>query len=189
MNSAPEFRDGHFSRLVPFNPDHSEKLATWYYGQDYRFFFRDFTDALTMEALQKLDKSMARSGYRLLTILDKETAEPIGLMTYILEKPNAHIFKFGILLDANCQRKTVAIDAINILADFLFNKCFAHKLSVEFSDEDKQIHRITALGGFDHDATLKEELFMDGRYYDEARYSLHIDMYEALYSTYLDSKT
>jgi RimJ/RimL family protein N-acetyltransferase len=183
--SEPIFREGHVVKLVRYGPEHAEKAAEWYYGFEYRFFFRDFTDPLDMEAIKNLHISMGRSGYHLLTILDKVTGAPIGLMTYILEKPNARIFKFGIMLDANCQRKTWAIDAINVLGDYLFNKCFAHKLTVEFADTDKQIHRITAQGGFTHDATLKEELFIDGKYIDEVRYSLHIDKYEELYSNFL----
>lgn len=180
------FRPGHVVKLVPYGPEHAEKFSEWYYDYDYRFFFRDFSQALTLEGLKTLGDGMARAGNHLLVITDKALNEPIGVMTYALEKATAKIYKFGIMMASTNQHKTWAIEAIIILADFLFIKNGAHKLVVEFSDKDAHIHRITAKGGFKHEATLPEELFVDGIYYDEARYALYESAYRELYGAYLD---
>lgn len=183
------FRPGHVVKLMPYSPEHAEKFSEWYYDYDYRFFFRDFSQALSLDGLRTIGDAMARVGRHLLVIIDKASGEPIGVMTYALEKASAKIYKFGIMMASPQQHKTWAIEAIIILGDFLFMKSGAHKLVVEFSDKDAHIHRITAKGGFKHEATLKEELFVDGEYYDEARYAIYESTYRELYMTYLDGVT
>lgn len=182
---AKPFRLGHATELSYFSPDDAEVLAGWYYDYSYRFFFRDFGQALELEDLKNLGERLGLSGIRLLVIRDKTTQKPIGLMTFVLEKSSAKIYKFGIMLDDAIQHKTWAIDAIVILSDHIFKTLNAHKLVVEFCDKDAHIHRITAKGGFIHEATLKEEIFVDGVYYDEARYSLARQTYFDLYGDFL----
>lgn len=179
------FRPGHVTELSYYTEVDADVLASWYYDYTYRFFFRDFGSALGIEDLKDLGNRLNRTGIRLLVIRDKSTQKPIGLMTFVLEKASARIYKFGIMLDDSIQHKTWAIDAIVILADHIFNTLNAHKLVVEFSDSDTHIHRITAKGGFVHEATLREEIFVDGVYHDEARYSLSRSTFTELYSGFL----
>ena len=180
------FRPGHVVKLAPYSSEHAEKFSEWYYDYEYRFFFRDFSQALSLDGLRTLGTKMASTGSHLLVITDKATDEPIGVMTYSLEKSAAKIYKFGIMMASSNQHKTLAIEAIIILGDFLFIRKNCHKLFVEFSDKDTHIHRITAKGGFVLEATLKEEIFVDGEYYDEARYAIYESVYRELYGTYLD---
>lgn len=182
-----KFRSGCVCRLVPYDKKHAQKFSEWYYDFDYRFFFRDFSEVLEPRHFEIIGDEMARGGNSLLIIEELATGDPIGIMTYRLEKPSAKIYKFGIMLDQNFQRKTYAIEAIILLGDHLFMKKGAHKLVVEFSAEDEQIFRITAKGGFTHDGTFKEELFIDGRYYDEARFSITRQVYLDVYAPYLES--
>lgn len=181
------FRPGHVVELAPYAVAHADKFAAWYYDYEYRFFFRHFSQTFQADDFKTLGDAMEHAGSPLVIILDKALQTPIGAMTYSLEKSSSRIYKFGIMMDRDTQHKTWAIEAIIILADHLFTKRKAHKLAVEFCDQDAHIHRITAKGGFNHDATLKEELFMDGVFMDEARYSLHEDDYRRLYGDYLDS--
>lgn len=181
----PEFTPGKLTILKHYSEDHVDKLCEWYYDMDYRFFFRDFKDSYTMNDLKKLGEMMEMEGTSLVTILDKEANVPIGLMTYNLEKPSAKIYKFGILMDKNAQHKSYAIDAIIVMCDYVFNKLDGYKFVVEFCDEDKHIHRITKQGGFNHEATLTEELFVDNTRFDEARYSLFASQFNEMYGKYL----
>ena len=185
---AHPFRDGNVVELVHFSEKYAEAVADWYYDMDYRFFFREFDEAMEIEEIKTLGQDMATAGNFLLVILNKETQEPIGLMTYTLEKRSARIYKFGIMLDNNVQNKSWAIDAINVLGDLCFRVKKCHKLVVEFRDCDKHIHRITAQGGFKHEATLPEEIQLDDKYYDEVRYSIYEDTYWDLYKDFLPQK-
>lgn len=186
-SDKPVFRPGKFVRLVPYRAEHAEKLCAWYYDPDYRFFFRDFLQNLDLERFRKLGDDMAHSGVHLITILDAPTGEPIGLMTLLLEKRSARIFKFGIMLEHGYQGRSWAIEAIIILADYVFGKRGGRKYVVEFCTEDAHIRRITEKGGFTHEATFREEIFVDGKYHDEARYALSVEAYRERYSGYLDS--
>lgn len=187
MNLDPLFKPGQDCYLVRYRPEHAEQTMQWYYDFEYRFFFRDCSRISNPETFKELDKIYQRTGYTLLTIMDAKTDVPIGLMTLALEKTSAGVYKFGIMLDVNNQRKAVAIEAIIIMGDYLFNKRSARKLVVEFCDGDKQIHRICQLGGFTQEALLKEECFMDDKYWDEARYSFFNHQFDLLYADYLDS--
>lgn len=187
MNSS--FRDGKTTRLVPYEEKFAEKFCEWYFDYDYRFFFREFLQNLTEDQFKNLGDLLKRSGVYLVMILDVKTNEPIGAMTYTLEKISAKVYKWGIMLDRFHQHKTWAIDAIIVMCDFLFRCKHAHKTVVEFCDEDEHIHRITQKGGFDHEATLKEEIYIDGKYFDEARYSLSKKQFMQVYVGYLDDES
>lgn len=182
---ADPFRSGHVTELEFYTERDVDVLASWYYDQAYRFFFRHFAEVLDRDGLKKLGQHLLAGGTHLMVIREKSTQNPIGLMTFILEKASARVYKFGIMLDESFQRKTYAIDAIVILVDYLCRVKKAHKIVVEFSDQDMQIHRITQKGGFTHEATLKEEIFVDGKYFDEARYSLMDKTFFELYGDFL----
>lgn len=187
LTPDPLFQAGRECVLVRFRPEHADAVSAWYYDFEYRYFFRDYGKFTDPETFKTIDVLLARAGTVLLTILDVQTSQPIGLMTYSFEKRSANVYKFGIMLDATCQRKSTAIEAIIILGDYLFNKRSARKLIVEFSDGDAQIHRICRIGGFTQEALLKEECFMDDRYWDEARYSFFNHQFDELYEGYLES--
>lgn len=183
----PFFTPGRECLLVRYRPEHADALSAWYYDFEYRYFFRDYGKFSDPEVFKTMDQIMARVGFVLLTILAADSGEPIGLMTYALEKKSASVYKFGIMLDSTCQRKTTAIEAIIILGEYLFNKRSARKLVVEFCDNDAQIHRICRIGQFTQEATLKEECFMDDQYLDEVRYSFFNHQFDDLYDGYLES--
>lgn len=182
---AQTFRSGHVTELGFYTEQDADILASWYYDQAYRFFFRHFGEMLEMDGIRQLGRHLLAGGTHLLVIREKSTQNPIGLMTFILEKASAKVYKFGIMLHESFQRKTYAIDAIVILGDYLCRVKKAHKIVVEFSDQDAQIHRITQKGGFTHEATLKDEIFVDGKYFDEARYYLMDETFFELYGEFL----
>lgn len=182
-----DLRPGKATQLVCFRPEHADFVSAWYYDFQYRFFFRDFGTIADPAAFKTLDARLMRAGLTLLTIIDRATQKPIGVMTFMLEKAAASVYKFGILLDRDCQNRTFAIESIIILGDYLFNRRSARKLVVEFCERDTHIHRISQLGGFKHEATLPGEIFMDGEYLDEARSAFYNDQFDDLYGGYLDS--
>lgn len=181
------FQVGKFVELVFFDPEkHAQILSEWYYDFNYRFFFRDFGEIADPEKFKKMHLSLLQSGIVLLMIVKKDTQQPLGLMTYNVEKPSAGVYKYGILLDRSVQGKSFAIDAIIILMDFLFNKKSCRKIVVEFCNEDQQIHRICQAGMYAQEALLKEEIFMDGEYKDEARYFIFNSTFDLYYGDYFD---
>lgn len=179
------FQNGHFVELAFYSKDDAAAVSTWFYDFDYRFFFRDFSFLVKIEDFPKLGENLARQGISLVTIKDKKTGNPVGLLTFGLEKPAAKIYKFGIMLDNKLQHKVFAVDALIVMGNYLFHQKDAFKVSLEFCAEDKHIKRITDKGGFTHDATLKDEVFVDGKRYDEERYSMTKEVYVKLYGEYL----
>ncbi len=178
------FKEGYVVNLMPFSPDHGAKLFEWYYDVAYKLFFREFAVVFSLEDCQKLDVIMARSGSTLLTIVDRESNQPIGLMTYCCLKRPSGVFRVGILLDKKCQHKTYAIEALIILGDRLYYHLGCRKLVVEYMAEDTHIRRISEKGGFVFESVLKQEALVDGELKDEVKYYMTKEVYDDLYGNY-----
>lgn len=183
------FTPGKFTELVFYSEKYAEKMSEWYYDFDYRYFFRENIRQRTLEDFKVMRQDLAAGGVGLTVILDKVSREPVGLMTFQCTSNNSHVYRFGIMLEKGRQHKTHAIDAIIVLMDYFTHRCLAHKVFVEICDDDKHIHRICQLGGFTHEATLKEEILMDGKYHDVARYYLMADAFKGYYGNYLSDGT
>ncbi len=189
MTTLP-LRDGHVVRLLPFQPEHGDSVFSWFFDYDYRLFFREFDEPLSLEQCRDFGKIMMASGVRVLTIVSLEEPEkPLGLMTTMWLKKKSGVARVGILLDKNCQHKTWCIEALIILGDLLYRRLGCRKLVVEYLASDTHIRRISEKGGFVFETTLKEEALIDGGYQDEVKYYMMRDIYEELYGTYLDDVT
>lgn len=178
------FKEGYVVNLTPFSPDHGTKVFAWYYDVAYKLFFREFDAVLSVEDCSKMDVMMARGGVSLNTIIDKESNQPIGLMTYLCLKQKSGVFRVGILLDKKCQHKTYAIEALIILGDRLYNHLGCRKLVVEYMADDTHIRRISEKGGFVYESVLKQEALVDGELKDEVKYYMTKEVYENLYGSY-----
>jgi len=189
MSTLP-LRDGHVVRLLPFDPSHGEAVFSWFYDYEYRLFFREFDDPLSLEQCRDFGKIMMTSGVRVLTIVGKDNpSKPIGLITTMWLKKKSGVSRVGILLDKNCQHKTWCIEALIVVGDLLYRRLGCRKLVVEYMASDEHIRRISEKGGFVFESILKDEALIDGEYHDEVKYYMMRDVYEELYGNYLDSVT
>ncbi len=179
---------GTIVRLVPYIPEHAPSFYKWFYDVRYQAFFRDYDDLpYTLDDFKVVGQKITMSGNALLTILDKTTGIPMGLMTYTCLKRKAGIFRFGIMLDQAHQRNTFAIESIILCAFHLFRNEGCHKLAIEFLESDKHIQRIAEKGGFVFESTLTGEALVDGKHVNEARYFISREMAEELYGSYYDA--
>lgn len=174
-------------QLVPFHPDHAEAIYSWYYDVSYEAFFRDYPNVpLEKNDFHHFGDWIAKSGNGLFVIVHKDDNKPIGLMTYTCLKSKSGIFRFGILLDNEYQRKTYAIEAIILLCFYLFENKGATKLVVEFLERDQHIERITAQGGFHKEGLLLGEALISGEYLNELRYAITKQTVHELYGAYYE---
>lgn len=177
-------KDGYKVRLVPFAPEFGEKIFEWYYDVDYKFFFREFDAALSLEDCRRFDKILKGSLLELLMIVDKASGDPIGMITYSCLKRRAGVVRVGILLDKHCQHRALAIEALIIVGDTLFNRLGYNKLVVEYLASDTHIQRISEQGGFVREGVLVQEAIVDGERVDEVKYYLLKKTYLELYGGY-----
>lgn len=184
MKTAP-FKSGRFVQLVPFEKSHGAAVFSWFYDYQYRFFFREFDQQLSLEQCSHFDQIMQSSGVQLWTLMDvANPAEPIGLVTTMWLKKRAGVSRVGILLDTKSQHRSWCIETFIIVCDFLFNHSNCRKVVVECLASDQHIRRISEKGGFVFEATLQQEAFVDGVYQDEVRYFLTPEIYDQMYGDY-----
>lgn len=179
-------KEGFVVKLVPFAPEHAEKVFEWYYDVAYKLFFREFDAPLSLEQCRQFNLIMAKSGVTIFMIIEKETNLAIGMMTHCPLKRKSGVTRFGILLDKNFQHKTYAIEALIILGDFVYNRLGFRKLVIEYLASDTHIRRISEKGGWIFETILKEEALIDGEYVDEVRYHMFKKVYDELYGNYFD---
>ncbi len=184
MSTLP-LRDGYLVRLLPFEASHGDTLFSWFYDYDYRLFFREFENPLSLEQCRDFSNIMKSSGVQVLAIVDKnDPQKPVGLVTLMWLKKKSGVIRVGMLLDKNCQHKTWCIEAFIIVGDLIYHHMGCRKMVVEYLASDAHIRRISEKGGFVFESLLKEEALVDGIYQDEVKYYLSKDAYQELYGQY-----
>lgn len=152
---------------------------SWFYDYRYHAFFRDFPDVpMDLPAVIRFFTALPERGIHLFVVIHKESGFPVGLMTYECLKRKSGVFRFGIMLDAKYQLKTIAIECITLLGYFLIEKENMKKLVVEFLTTDDHIRRISEAGGFEREGVLKAEALVDGTYRDEYRYFITAETFK-----------
>lgn len=160
-------------------------MFEWFYGYEYRYFFRENTQMLGPEDFQKFQE-LSPSGLQRMTLLENQSQTPVGHMTFNLVKPLAAIYNFGILLDKDHRGKTFCIEGCVLMMELLFRRLGAHKMVCDVSAEDVHLNRIIELGGFTHEATFKDEIFFENRYFDENHYVIFKDRFEEYYGDFAE---
>lgn len=170
-------------KLVPYSEEYAELMQSWFYDHRYAAYFRDFEEVpLSLADFKNLGRQFEKVGQNLYIIILKEANQPIGLMTNCCLKKKSGVFRFGILLDADHQRKTYAIEAIVIHGHYLYEYRGCQKLCVEILKRDEHIQRITEQGGFIFETVLKAEAKMGDEYLDEVRFYMDRARAYELYS-------
>lgn len=101
-------------------------------------------------------------------IEDKETGKYIGACGVNELKDIARVATIGILIfDKKYWNRGYGTDALNVLIDFLFNQVNMNKISLKvysFNERAKASYRKC---GFVEEGVMRQEIYKNGRYYDE----------------------
>jgi RimJ/RimL family protein N-acetyltransferase len=122
----------------------------------------------TLENMQDFFKNVGRSSNNvLLAIVDVKTGNHVG---NIRLGPISWIHRssyLGILIgEKSFWGKGIATEAIQLVADYAFNRLNLHKISAGLNASNKSSLRAFEKNNFSVEGQRKEELFVDGKYHD-----------------------
>jgi len=165
------FKNSKSLKIMPYEVEHMPILKDWFYSGDYPEFFRDML-VLTDEQLKIY--SYMKDGQSFVIYKDKEVIGFIILYEYRTVPSN---IKLSILIDKKYQAKGYALEAMQMITEYVFNKLHIYKLIVEVCQINKRIQELLIKGGFEYECTLLKEAFMDGKRTDSVRYFMEQEKY------------
>lgn len=162
--------------LIPYQENFGEFIANWYYSDQYKKFFRHIIKPLCHAELLKYPLTMNCTVFM---ISHKE--DIIGMLTMTDYKPLARACKIGMMIDKKFQKNGYALEAMVNSLDYLFNRLNLKKAVFTVMSGDKRTEELLKKGGVRKEATLKAEIYHEGKYLDEIHYTIFKDQFNRLY--------
>lgn len=164
--------------LITYEDVYADLRFEWFYSPQYQNYFRDELHYMfSPESFEGMAEKIKKAGQNLLVLRERQTQRGVGLMNYSAHKPLARVYRFGVMLDQDFQGAAMCIEACILLCELLFQKLSAQKIICDVWAEDRHLNAMILRGGFVHESTAKNEVFLNGQYSDENRYVMFRDDY------------
>lgn len=153
--------------LRPITYKDTELILKWRNSESVKKFFI-YREPFTREGHENWMKTQidTQKAYQFI-VYEKMTQEPIGC-TYLRDCDKIHNkAEYGVYIGEECMRgKGYGKEMLNLTVDFAFNVLKLHKVYARaLSGNVASINCFLACG-FEREAYLKEEVFLDGKYED-----------------------
>lgn len=132
------------------------------------------------EASQLLQKYLTKSDFYIWMIFDKTHYQYIGDISLTVD--DYHQFAFvGCFLHKNYWGKGLMFEAMKELLFYAFAEEGLHRIEAQIHELNINSQRFFEKFGFVYEATLKQNFFVDGTFYDSKLYRLLFDEYMIYY--------
>ncbi|MFW9950769.1 MAG: GNAT family N-acetyltransferase [Candidatus Thorarchaeota archaeon] len=171
------FIEGEHINILPINFDHLELYSRWENDPKIRKFLRNdlpVTKENYKKRLESLQKD--RPNEIVFEICHGEENVPIGICELSEIDWTNRVSFVGILIGEKIYwGQNFCTEAIRLLTKYAFEELNLHKLKYGSFSPNKASLRCAEKAGFSHEATLKQEIYIDGKYYDTEFYTLFRD--------------
>ena len=153
--------------LRPITKEDTDLIIQWRNSEAVRPYFI-YQKPFTREGHENWLKTMieTRKGYQFIAC-ENDTDRPVGC-TYLrdLDRENSHV-EYGVFLGGEEYKgKGIGTEILSLTLQFAFKELKVHKVFARaFSDNEPSIHCFLK-GGFQKEAYLRDEVFVNGRYRD-----------------------
>lgn len=167
------FLKGETIDLLPLNLDHLNLYTKWFNLEEMRLFSGTEFPQTKEEIKKKFeseDKGVKQNIF--LEIWHKKEEEVIGLA--ILNHINWFNRSANILviIEPGYQKKGIGTEVGNILVKYGFLELNLQKLQTTINDANTAGWKLAEKVGFNLEAKLEDEAYLNGKYYDERKYGL-----------------
>lgn len=104
--------------------------------------------------------------------------EPVGLVGFEAREPPWGVVELGYFFDPAAWGNGYATAAVDLLVGYAFRERRIAKAVASVYETNPASARVLEKVGFNHEATLPKEAFVDGRRVDVERYGLLAERYE-----------
>jgi len=171
------FINGETIFLTPPRSEWVEKYIQWFNDPKIRKYLRNpFPFPSILDDFKKWIEPEGQGGVKreiIFTIYHKKDDTPIGIIG--LERISwfdKHARMFIIVGEPKYWDKNIIIESGRLILNYGFEELNLHKIYIEIFSLDESLREIIEEMGFKRELTLKEEMFIDGRYLDCERFAI-----------------
>lgn len=125
----------------------------------------------TREFIEDMIKREAQGSYLYASVTLKSTGKVIGtVMLFNIDKEANHA-EVGYVFDKNYWGKGYCTRAVALINDFAFHISHLNKLCARVVNANEGSSRILLKNGFELEGRLKQQYFIEGKYYDSLQYA------------------
>lgn len=162
------FLEGDRVELRTIEEEDYEKLRNWVNNYDVRRFIGVRQPMNMNQEEEFLNNELEDSSKILLGIC--VDGELVGDIKIAEKEPGvAHL---GLLVDPDRHGNGYGTEASKLIIEHAFEQMRYHKVVARVLDSNEKSSRVWEKLGFEHEATLREHVFMDGEYHDFLLYGL-----------------
>jgi ribosomal-protein-alanine N-acetyltransferase len=171
---VPTFIQGENIDLLPLNLEHIKLYSKWKNDPKVRKYARN-EFPLIIEDIKEFSKPHKEEIRKEVEfeIWHKKDKKPIGiggLSRIDWYNRNANIFlEIG---ESNYWGKNIGTEASRMIIDYGFKELNLHKIYAGIYSPNKGSLKVAEKQGFKLEATLKEQMYVDGKYVDSIRYGI-----------------
>ena len=168
-----KFIEGENIALQPINLDHSSTYCKWQNDAIVRKYLR-IEFPLTIEEIKKyLEPVTGVKKEVLFEIYHKTNEQEIGFIGLAnINWLNRNAKLFYSIGEKEYWGQNFATEATKLIVEYGFNELNLHKIYARVFLPNKASHRVLEKAGFNLEATIKEEAYVDGVYLDVKRYCI-----------------
>lgn len=169
-------------RIIPFEHDHWPVVYSWAGSGCYDYFFGNsgpYTGSMCAE--------FNKSGINFIIVNSKNIQEVFGMISVSQIDDRSRNFHYNILVDKNHRRKGYAKEASELALFHMFNNLNYYKAIALVGDGNPESKALTEGFGFDHEAILKQEVYLDGEFKDVERFRMLKGTFNKLYKQKLEA--
>lgn len=166
-------------KLHPFvGTRDSEAIYHWFYDPSCANMWRHHTRSLTQEDVARYPQLIGGEVFMI-----ELSGAIVGFCQAIPDcKTNRGVYA-GILLDKEARGLHLVSETFAILFNHLFNKQGYQKAIIEVVAQETKLCECLVQAGCNREGILINEAFLNGRFVDEARFSISADDYNRRYQT------
>ncbi len=156
-------------QLLPFESKYWTNIAQWFYNEDYKGFFRQFTRMFTEADFQNYNNVIGGEVFMAHSLTDNSVIGLAQLVPCFKKNKACYI---GIIIDKEQQNKRLTNEVMIILMDYIFNRQGYNKVIIEILESNESLKRCLEKTGFFREGKMLQECFMNGKFQNELRYSM-----------------
>ncbi len=172
------FLRGKNIQLIPFTEANWGNLACWYYDEQYKGLFRQYSRAFSETDMRNYPKVVGGEVFMIHLV---STGEVIGMCQFTPDWKKNRAAYTGCLIDVKFQGNRYQNEVYALFYNYLFNTLGFKKIIVEVLESNASLKKAAIACGFLFEGTLYRECFMDGQFHNELRYSMSDEFFNRKY--------
>ncbi|MAI89648.1 GNAT family protein [Ponticaulis sp.] len=179
---------GRLVRLEPWNKDvHGEGMAAILAGPDHAhtwtFMPFDFPDVADFP--ETFTARSAKQGWASYAILDAATGHPLGMASYMRQRPEHGSLEVGcVAFSAQLKRTAHATEAMYLMAAHIFEDLKYRRYEWKCHNENGASKKAAERLGFQFEGVFRNDMVMKGKNRDTAWFAITDDDWPALKASF-----